>query len=69
MIRSIVQNITSIILAITVVSVVLLLLQSSPIEIYLTIFEGAFGNFDKFSRTLLITSIMCLAGLALPGGR
>ena len=65
MIISIIQNITGIILAITVVTIVLLLLQSSPFEIYQTIFEGAFGNFDKFSRTLLITTIMCLAGLAL----
>lgn len=65
MIKSIIQNTTSIILAITVVSIVLLLLQSSPIEIYLTIYEGAFGSFEKLSRTLLITSIMCLSGLAL----
>ena len=65
MIKSIIQNITTIILAISIVSIVLAILQSSPLEIYITIYEGAFGNFEKFSRTLLITCIMCLAGLAL----
>jgi ABC-type uncharacterized transport system permease subunit len=65
MIRSIIQNTTTIILATIVVTLVLLLLQSSPFEIYITIYEGAYGSLEKLSRTLLITSIMCLSGLAL----
>ena len=34
-------------------------------EIYNNLFDGSFGSLDKISRTLLIATVMALAGFAL----
>ena len=65
MYQNIVKNIITILISILVVTIVLFILNSSPLDIYKALFNGAFGNIDKLSRTMLITSIMALTGLAL----
>ncbi|MFL2664987.1 MAG: ABC transporter permease [Dehalococcoidia bacterium] len=65
MYKPILQNSIATILAVTSVTLVLIILQVKPFEIYGNLFDGSFGNLDKISRTLLIATIMSLAGFAL----
>ena len=65
MYKSLLQNFITTILAVFSVSLVLFILQVSPLEIYNNLFDGSFGNLDKISRTLLIATVMALAGFAL----
>lgn len=65
MYQNIFKNIITVLISVIIVTIVLFVLQASPFEIYATLFDGAFGNLDKLSRTMLITSIMALTGLAL----
>jgi simple sugar transport system permease protein len=65
MYENIFKNITTLLISVIVVTGVLFALQASPLDMYTVLFDGAFGNLDKLSRTMLITSIMALTGLAL----
>ena len=38
---------------------------SSPFEVYLAFLDGAFGNTDRFTRTLLTTAILSISAFAL----
>ena len=65
MYKNLFKNIVTVSISIFFVTIVLFILNSSPLDIYKALFDGAFGNLDKLSRTMLITSIMALTGLAL----
>lgn len=65
MYKIILQNSIATFLSVTSVTIVLLILQVMPFEIYGNLFDGSFGSLDKISRTLLIATIMALAGFAL----
>ena len=65
MYKNLFKNIVTVSISIFFVTIVLFILNSSPLDIYKALFDGAFGNIDKLSRTMLITSIMALTGLAL----
>ena len=65
MYKNLFKNIVTVSISIFFLTIVLFILNSSPLDIYKALFDGAFGNLDKLSRTMLITSIMALTGLAL----
>ena len=65
MYKIILQNSIATFLSVISVTIVLLILQVMPFEIYGNLFDGSFGSLDKISRTLLIATIMALAGFAL----
>ncbi len=64
-IKSILANIISMLIVFLVISMFLLIIGSSPIEVYLALIDGAFGNTDRFARTLLTTAILCISAFAL----
>jgi simple sugar transport system permease protein len=64
-IKSIIDNLISLIIVFLVISIFLILIGSSPFEVYVAFIEGAFGNTDRFSRTLLTTAILSISAFAL----
>ena len=64
-IKSIVDNLISLIIVFLVISTFLILIGSSPFEVYLAFIDGAFGNTDRFARTLLTTAILSISAFAL----
>ena len=64
-IKSILANLISLIIVFLVISIFLILIGSSPFEVYLAFLDGAFGNTDRFTRTLLTTAILSISAFAL----
>ena len=64
-IKSVLANGISLIMVFLVISIFLILIGSSPFEVYMAFVDGAFGNPDRFSRTLLTTAILSISAFAL----
>lgn len=64
-IKSIASNLIALSIVFLVITLLLIVVGSSPIEVYFALFDGAFGNIDRFARTLLTISILCISAFAL----
>ncbi len=63
-IKSVLRPIISIVVALCVVAMILLALGKNPIDVFASMFEGAFGSQNAIAETLLKASTLIFVGLA-----